>query len=127
MTTTTFRRSAHVLVAALMSLTILAPAAEAYQQQRRQNPQAMRQQQRAMRMSQERMKNYQEDVVRYQREMTAKNDEIMKRFDENGDGRLLGPEKSKYDKYMYDVQRGKETNPFAGIKPAGQGMQAGKK
>jgi hypothetical protein len=120
---TTMWRSAQFVFAALVGLTILAPEAGAYQRRRPNN----QRQQQAMRKAQEQMKAYQEDVVRFQREMAAKNEEIVKRFDENGDGRLLGPEKSKYDKYMYDVQQGKEPNPFAGIKPAGQGMQAGKK
>jgi hypothetical protein len=123
---TLFCRGILLTVAALVGLTALAPAAEAYQR-RRPNPQAMRRQQEAMKKAQEQMKAYQEDVLRYQREMAAKNEEIMKRFDENGDGKLLGPEKSKYDKYMYDVQKGKEQNPFADIKPPGQGTPATKK
>lgn len=124
---TLFCRGIALTVAALIGLTALAPEAEAYQQRRRPNPQAQRRQQEAMKKAQAQMKAYQEDVLRYQREMAAKNEEIMKRFDENGDGRLLGPEKSKYDKYMYDVQKGKEQNPFADIKPPGQGTPATKK
>jgi uncharacterized protein with LGFP repeats len=110
-------------VAALVGLTLLPPEAEA-NQRRRPNPQAMRRQQEAMKKAQAQMKAYQEDVLRYQREMAAKNEEIVKRFDANGDGKLLGPEKSKYDKYMIDVQKGKEQNPFAEIMPPGQGIPA---
>jgi hypothetical protein len=121
---TSFCRGIPFLVAALVGLTLLSPEADAYQQRRRPNPQAARRQQEAMKKAQAQMKAYQEDVLRYQREMAAKNEEIMKRFDENGDGKLLGPEKSKYDKYMYDVQKGKEQNPFADIKPPGQGGPA---
>jgi hypothetical protein len=106
------------LVAALVGLMLLPPEAEANQRRR---------QRESMQKAQAQMKAYQEDVLRYQREMAAKNEEIMKRFDENGDGKLLGPEKSKYDKYMYDVQKGKEQNPFADIKPPGQGTPATKK
>jgi hypothetical protein len=120
---TTLRRSVHFLAAALVGLTFLAHEAEAYQRQRPNN----QRQQQAMRKAQEQMKAYQEDVLRYQREMAAKNEEIMKRFDDNGDGKLLGPEKSKYEKYMYDVQRGKEQNPFSDIKPPGQGGPAATK
>jgi hypothetical protein len=122
-----FCRSIPLFVAALVGLTLFPPEAEAFQQRRRPNPQAQRRQREAMQKAQAQMKAYQEDVLRYQREMAAKNEEIMKRFDENGDGRLLGPEKSKYDKYMYDVQKGKEQNPFADIKPPGQGTPATKK
>ena len=120
---TTMWRSAQFVFAALVGLTILAPEAGAYQRRRPNN----QRQQQAMRKAQEQMKAYQEDVLRYQREMAAKNEEIMKRFDENGDGKLLGPEKSKYDKYVHDVQRGKEQNPFSDIKPPGQGGPAATK
>ena len=123
----TFRRLAPLFLATLTGLAFLAPEAEAFQQRRRPNPQAQRRQREAMQKAQAQMKAYQEDVLRYQREMTAKHEEIMKRFDENGDGRLFGPEKSKYDKYMYDVQKGKEANPFADIKPPGQGTPPSKK
>jgi len=119
-------RSARLLLAALAGLTMLAPEAEAYQR-RRPNPQAVRRQQEAVKKAQAQMKAYQEDVLRYQREMAAKNEEIMRRFDENGDGKLLGPEKSKYDRYMRQVKQGKEANPFADIKPPEEGIQAGKK
>ena len=115
-----------VLVVASLAWMLAAPVAEAYQQRGRQSQAQRRRQQEAMKKYQEQVRAYQADVARYQREMAAKNEEIMKRFDENGDGRLLGPEKSKYDKYMYDVQKGKEQNPFADIKPPGQGTPATK-
>jgi len=42
-------------------------------------------------------------------------------FATNGDGRLTGAEKSKYDKHLYEIRIGKAPNPYADIKPLGQG------
>lgn len=67
------------------------------------------------------MQAYQQDVMRYQQETAAKQAEIVKQFDANGDGQLRGPEKSKFDKHMYDIQAGRQPNPFADILPPGQG------
>lgn len=77
----------------------------------------------AMQKQKQQMQAYQKDVERYQKEMADKQAEIVKQYDENGDGRLTGPEKSKYDKYMFEVQKGRQPNPFAGILPAGQGKE----
>jgi hypothetical protein len=108
------------LLLAGLVVAALPPSAEAFQQ-RRPSPAQRKRQQEAMKKMQAQMKAYQAEVARYQKEMAAKHAEIVKRFDENGDGRLFGVEKSKYDKYMYAVQKGKEANPFADIKPVGQG------
>lgn len=51
----------------------------------------------------------------YKTDVMAKQQEILKSFDENGNGHLEGPEKSKFDKYMNDVQSGKAPNPFAAL------------
>jgi len=113
-----------IVCAALLVLCVAAPEAHA---QRGRRPSAA--QRAAMQKQQQMMQAYQQDVQRYQKEMADKTAEIAKQYDENGDGRLFGPEKSKYDKYMYDVQNGRQPNPFAGIKPPGQGsaMAAAKK
>ncbi|MFM7108903.1 MAG: hypothetical protein ACKOZU_09960 [Planctomycetaceae bacterium] len=76
------------------------------------------------------MQRMQQQMQAYQKELADKNAEILKQYDENGDGRLLGPEKSKCDKYMFEVQKDRQPNPFAGIVPPGQGTEtaaAGKK
>lgn len=46
----------------------------------------------------------------------SKHREIFNTFDEDKNGKLLGAEKSKYDRYMYRIRTGKETNPFKDIK-----------
>jgi hypothetical protein len=63
----------------------------------------------------------QREVLRVQAEIAAKERELFQRFDENGDGRLLGAEQSKYDKHLYEIRSGKAPNPLAGIVPLGQG------
>ena len=70
---------------------------------------------------QEDMQFQQQEMMRVQAEMAAKDKEIMARFDEDGNGKLFGKEKAKYDAYMRDVRFGREPNPYAGIKPVGQG------
>jgi hypothetical protein len=120
-------RPVRLLIVVVTCGAMFAPSVEAFQ--RGGNSAQRQRQMQAMKQMQAQAKAYQEDVVRFQREMAAKNEEIAKRFDENGDGKLVGAEKAKYDKYMRGVQSGKEANPFADIKPAGHGMApaAGKK
>lgn len=64
---------------------------------------------------------------RAQRETAAVEQRIFARFDENGNGKLEGAEKAKYNNYMSGVQKGKEPNPFAEFVPAGQGPKPTKK
>lgn len=110
------RRRVAVAVAALAACLAGGPA----HAQRSRSSAAQR---AAMQKMQQQMQAYQKDVQRYQREMADKNAELVKQYDENGDGRLLGPEKSKFDKYMFEVQKGRQPNPFAGIMPPGQGKE----
>jgi hypothetical protein len=63
----------------------------------------------------------QREIMRVQSEVAAKEREVFQKFDENGDGRLLGPERSKYDKHLYEIRSGKAPNPLAEIKPLGHG------
>lgn len=68
----------------------------------------------------------QREIQRVQSEVAAKERELFSQFDENGDGRLLGAERSKYDKRVYEIQSGKAPNPLAGITPLGSGPRATK-
>ena len=52
-------------------------------------------------------------AAEYQSDVLAKQQELFASFDENGNGHLEGPEKSKFDKLMNDIQSGKAPNPFA--------------
>ena len=72
------------------------------------------------------MEYRQREVMRVQSEVAAKEREVFQKFDENGDGRLLGPERSKYDKHLYEIRTGKVPSPLADIKPLGQGPRDSK-
>lgn len=63
----------------------------------------------------------QQEIQRYQREVAAKEREVYLSFDENGNGKLEGVEKAKYDKLMRQVQLGTAPNPLATIVPPGLG------
>jgi hypothetical protein len=52
-------------------------------------------------------------AAEYKSDVVAKQQELFSSFDENGNGHLEGPEKSKFDKLMNDIQSGKAPNPFA--------------
>lgn len=54
-------------------------------------------------------------AAEYRTGMLAKQQEVLASFDENGDGELEGPERSKFDRYMRDIQAGKVPNPFATV------------
>jgi len=61
----------------------------------------------------------QKEITRVRNEVAAKEREVYLSFDADGDGQLKGVEKSKYDKFVYEVKSGKAENPFAGIDPVG--------
>ncbi len=61
------------------------------------------------------------EVMRVQTETAAKERELMQKFDENGDGKLYGAEKAKYEAHLRDIRFGRAPNPMADIKPLGQG------
>ena len=69
----------------------------------------------------EEMAYRQSEVMRVQSEIAAKEKEAMQKFDENGDGKLMGNEKLKYEAYLRDIRFGRAPNPLADIKPLGQG------
>lgn len=71
--------------------------------------------------AQEQMAYMQLEMARYQGEMAAKQQEIYKTFDADGDGELKGGEKSRYDVHMHAIQKGTMPNPFASITPVGKG------
>jgi hypothetical protein len=75
----------------------------------------------------EEMAYRQQEYTRVQTEVAAKEREIFQQFDENGDGRLFGAERSKYDKHMYEIRSGKAPNPLATIAPLGSGPRPQKK
>lgn len=103
-------------LAVLATLFVMSPAAEA----RPRKSNAAR-----TKKMQEEMAYRQREVQRVQTEWMAKEKEIFDQFDENKDGRLLGPEQSKYDKHMGEIRSGKAPNPFASILPLGQGPRNG--
>jgi hypothetical protein len=74
---------------------------------------------------QEEMAYQQSEVARVQTEVAAKERELVQKFDENGDGKLFGAEKAKYEAHMRDIRFGRAPNPMADIKPLGQGPRPG--
>lgn len=69
----------------------------------------------------EQMEYVQAEMMRYRNEMATKEKEIFTSYDENGNGKLEGAEKAKYNKYLGEVKSGKAPNPFSGILPPGKG------
>lgn len=104
-------------VALAIALACLLPSAAEAQRRGGSN----RQMQQRMKQMQEQAKWQQQEMQRYQTEMSAKQAELVKQYDADGNGKLTGQEKSKFDKFMHDVQKGKVPSPFAGIAPPGQG------
>lgn len=92
----------------------LAPATEALAKPRRPNPQQVKR-------AREQMQYQQSEMMRVQKETAAIHQKIFTQFDENGNGKLDGAEKGKYNKYMTAVEKGKEPNPFAEVAPLGKG------
>ena len=105
-------RTALILFGVLIAV---ASSAEAFQRGRR-GPSAAQ-----IKKMKEEMEYRQREMMRVQAEWAAKEKELFDQFDENKDGRLVGPEKSKYDKHREQIRTGKVPNPFASILPAGQG------
>lgn len=54
-------------------------------------------------------------TAEYQTDVLAKQQEIFRSFDTNGNGHLEGAEKSKFDAHMHHIQSGAEPNPFAAL------------
>jgi hypothetical protein len=71
------------------------------------------------------LERLQSEIKRVRNEVAAKEREVYMSFDANGDGQLVGLEKSKYDKYLAEVKSGKAENPFAGIAPVGVEPESG--
>jgi len=63
----------------------------------------------------------QKEMLRVQQEIAAKERELYLSFDENGNGKLEGAEKAKYDKQLHAIKTGKAANPLSTIAPPGQG------
>jgi len=74
-----------------------------------------------MKKMREEMEYRQRETMRVQAEVAAKERELVQKFDENGDGKLFGAEKQKYDAHLRDIRFGRAANPLADIKPLGQG------
>ena len=66
-----------------------------------------------------------EQALRYKAGILQKQQEIYRSFDENGNGHLDGPEKSRFDKHMHAIQTGAKPNPFATISPNGDAAKSG--
>lgn len=105
------------VVIAVIGIFLLPSSAEAQRRRGGSN----RQMQQRMKQMQEQAQWQQQEMQRYETEMAAKQAEITKEYDADGNGKLTGPEKSKFEKYMRDVQKGKVPNPFASIAQPGQG------
>jgi hypothetical protein len=104
------------VLAAIIALCSVDTAEAARGKSRRRGPSP----QQIQKMKEE-MAYRQQEFTRVQAEVAAKEREIFQRFDENGDGRLIGPERSKYDKHMEAIRAGKVPNPLADIVPLGKG------
>lgn len=76
---------------------------------------------------QQQMEYVQAEMMRYRNEMAMKEKEIFTSHDENGNGKLEGAEKAKFNKYMGEVRSGKVANPFSAIAPPGKGSTPLKK
>lgn len=110
-------RATSLAVAAVSCAAVLAAAccvAEAAPRRRR--PSAAQ-----VKAAQDQVAYMQLEMVRYQAEMAQKHEEIYRSFDQDGDGLLKGGEKSRYDKFVHEIQTGKAPNPFASILPVGKG------
>ena len=77
--------------------------------------------------NQEQVAFMQLEMMRYQSEMTAKQQEVYRSFDENGNGHLEGGEKARFDKRMHAIQTGAEPNPFAALGSTDPGDKNAKK
>jgi hypothetical protein len=70
---------------------------------------------------QEELAYRQREVLRVQQEIATKERELYLSFDENGNGKLEGAEKAKYNKQLHAIKTGKAPNPLSTITPPGQG------
>lgn len=114
------RRFGRVLLFTLvLTLGLPCPESEAARPRRRGPSPAQ------VKKMQEEMAYRQQEMIRVQTETAAKEKELVAKFDENGDGKLFGAEKAKYESHLRDVRFGRAPNPFADIKPLGQGPRAG--
>lgn len=102
------------LVAALAQFGTSAAAQRSGQ--RRRGPSAAQ-----IKAMQNQMAYMQLEAIRFQAETAQMQEEIYKSFDQDGDGKLSGGEKSRYDKHVREIQTGKVPNPFAMIQPIGKG------
>ena len=99
-----------------MAFVLVSVTAEAKSQQKRRGPSPEQ-----IKKMKEEMAYRQREYQRVQTETAAKYQELFKQFDENGDGRLFGAERSKYDKHLQEIRDGKVPNPLATITPLGKG------
>lgn len=110
-----FARTIVAVATVLVAVSVM-PTAEAGRSRGRRGPSP----QQIQKMKEE-MAYRQKEIQRVQAEVAAKERELFQQFDENGDGRLLGAEKSKYDKRVEEIRTGRAPNPLVGIVPLGQG------
>lgn len=74
----------------------------------------------------EEMAYRQKEILRVQAEVSAKERELFSQFDVDGNGRLLGVERSLYDKRVEEIRTGRAPNPLADIVPLGRGPRDSK-
>lgn len=103
--------SVHGLLAAII---VLAACPDALARPRRPSAAQMKQ-------MKDQAESMQREMVRYQMEVAAKEREISLSFDQNGNGRLEGGEKARFDSSTHAVKQGKKPNPLESIAPIGKG------
>jgi hypothetical protein len=105
----------HVGPAFLLAATfLLAASPEAFARPRRPSAAQMKQ-------MKEQAGHLQREMVRHQMEIAAKEREVYLSFDQNGNGRLEGGVKARYDSSTHAVKQGKKPNPLESIAPRGKG------
>ena len=114
-------RAVRIIVASAAIASAVSPVTAEAARPRRRGPSPAQ-----IKKMKEEMEYRQREVMRVQSEVAAKDREVFQKFDENGDGRLLGPERSKYDKHLYEIRTGKVPSPLADIKQLGQGPRDSK-
>lgn len=99
----TMRIVAGCWLPALVLLLLAAPEAQA----RRGYPSAAQ-----IRAAQEQQRAQEEAEQKYQAALAAKRKEVLDRYDLNKNGKIDGPEKPLFDKYLREIKLGKQPDPL---------------
>jgi hypothetical protein len=114
MTVTQQRMFSLALAAALGAAALIHPRVAEAWQRRGPSPAQIKQ-------MKEELAYRQREMDRVQKEVAAKEREFYLSFDENGNGKLEGGEKARFQKELHAIRKGKAPNPLADIVPPGQG------